>query len=599
MKKTNKISILLATATLAIGVLLGWLFFGQSQKDDEADHDHSEMIDSESVWTCSMHPQIRQGESGDCPICGMDLIPLDNEGGENLDPMAVSMSPAAMQLANVQTAVVGGLNPIKRVSLNGKIQADERQIYTQTSHFAGRVERLMVNFTGEYVQKGNTVAYLYSPQLVTAQEELFEAFKIKESQPEIYRAAREKLKNLKLTEAQIDAIISSGSAKEEFPVNSDYSGVVLNKIVNLGAHLNKGEAIYKIADLSKVWALFDVYESELALVEKGDSVSFTVASIPGRTFEGVIDFIDPVIDSQSRVAKARVMVKNAEGKLKPEMFASAVVSASLQEAGSQLVVPKSSVMWTGKRSVVYVKTESNSGLHFQMREVVLGSALDDSFIVESGLEPGEEIAVNGTFSIDAAAQLAGKPSMMSPEGGVAMTGHNHGGKSPKSSNESSLPNVHEINKMTTTMEVPSDFSDQLKAVFNDYISLKIQLVNSDAIASAKAATMLNENLQKVDMSLVSGDAHLEWMKDLEVLEKTSRAIADDESLENQRILFSPLSDQLYNTLSRFQVDVQAYRQYCPMAMNNEGAYWLSTSEKIRNPYFGDQMLTCGSVKDEL
>jgi Cu(I)/Ag(I) efflux system membrane fusion protein len=596
MRKLFNSKSFLIGLTLILGLTIGWFL---KPSNDQTILSSADQASENLVFTCSMHPQIRQGEPGDCPICGMDLIPLDNQGGESLDPMAVSMSPTAMQLANVQTAVVGGMNPIKRISLNGKIQADERQVYTQTAHFAGRVERLMVNFTGEYVQKGSTVAYLYSPQLVTAQEELFEAFKIQESQPQIYRAAREKLKNLKLTEAQIDAIISSGSAKEEFPVNSDYSGVVLNKIVNLGAHLNEGEAIYKIADLSKVWALFDVYESDLSLVEKGDSVSFTVASIPGKTFEGVIDFIDPVIDSQSRVAKARVMVKNTEGKLKPEMFASAVVSAALQEAGSQLVVPKSSVMWTGKRSVVYVKNESNSGLHFQMREVVLGSALDNSYIIESGLETGEEIAVNGTFSIDAAAQLAGKPSMMSPEGGVAMTGHNHGGESPKNSNESPQQIVPEINKMTKTMEVPSVFSDQLKAVFSDYISLKVQLVNSDAIASAEAATKLHENLEKVDMSLVSGDAHLEWMKDLEVLEKTSQAIADEQSLENQRILFSPLSDQLYNTLSRFQVNVKAYRQYCPMAMNYEGAYWISTSEKIRNPYFGDQMLTCGSVKEEL
>jgi Cu(I)/Ag(I) efflux system membrane fusion protein len=200
-------------------------------------------------------------------------------------------------------------------------------------------------------------------------------------------------------------------------------------MINPGDYVTRGEAIYEIANLSKVWVLFDVYESDIVWVNKGDKVEFSVASLPGETFTGDISYLDPVIDPITRVAKARVEHSNAGGKLKPEMFATGLVEARLPGKSELPVVPKTAVMWTGKRSVVYVKADTDKGVNFIMREVTLGPSLGDSYVIESGLEEGEEIAVNGTFSIDAAAQLAGKPSMMNPEGGVAMTGHDHGSDS--------------------------------------------------------------------------------------------------------------------------------------------------------------------------
>src|SRR5690606_4642231 len=269
--------------------------------------------------------------------------------------------------------------------------------------------------------------YIYSPDLVTAQEELFEARKIKEIQPALFHAAKEKLKNWKLTDEQIDRILSSGNTIDQFPILANVSGYVTQKMVNLGDYVVKGDPIYEISDLSKVWVLFDVYESDLTWVKNGARLTFTIESIPGKTFNGRISYIDPVIDTKTRVTKARVETVNRNFQLKPEMFVSGTLEAKASNSQNAITVPKSAVMWTGKRSLVYVMQTSMQGVNFQMREVTLGAELGKSYIIESGLEPGEEIAVNGTFSIDAAAQLAGKPSMMSPEGGAAMTGHNHGG----------------------------------------------------------------------------------------------------------------------------------------------------------------------------
>ncbi len=195
--------------------------------------------------------------------------------------------------------------------------------------FLAGLKNLMVNFTGDYVKKGQVIASVYSPDLVTAQEELFEAQKIKETQPQLFNAAKEKLKNWKLTDSQIEQILQSGSTKETFDVQADVSGYVTKKMVNPGDYIRRGEAIYEIADLSKVWVLFDVYESDMSWIKKGDKVEFTIASLPGETFNGTITFLDPVIDPKTRVAKARVEVNNRGSKLKPEMFVSGTVEAKL------------------------------------------------------------------------------------------------------------------------------------------------------------------------------------------------------------------------------------------------------------------------------
>ena len=595
--KTNRKTIIIALSTLAIGLLLGWLIFGgSSESKTDEEHQHTTEVAGETVWTCSMHPQIRQSEPGDCPICGMDLIPLDNEQDEQLDPMAISMSPTAMQLANVSTAVVGTMNPVKMVRLNGKVQADERLVYSQSSHIPGRIEKLTVNFTGEFVRKGQTIAAVYSPDLVTAQEELFEAQKIKETQPQLFSAAREKLKNWKLSNSQIDEIIQRGSIKEEFAITADVSGYVTEKKVNLGDYVRKGEAIYEVADLSKVWLLFDVYESDMSWINKGDKVSFTIASFPGETFSGKVSYLDPVIDPKTRVAKARVEISNAGQRLKPEMFASGTVEATLPAKSDKLVVPKTAVMWTGKRSVVYVKSTSGKGVSFLMRDVTLGAALGESFIVENGLQEGDEIAVNGTFSIDAAAQLAGKPSMMRPEGGVAMTGHsNHGGTGAPESATQSDHATHQ--GKPKEVAISDKAKTALRPVYMAYMAMKDALSFDDLAAAQKASADVSKSLSAINMSLFPGESHDVWMKYSSDMGNALQHIPHQKSLDEVRKSFQQVSDILIAMSQAFNpMDEPLYVDFCPMADNNRGASWLSLSEEIKNPCFGEAMLSCGEVK---
>lgn len=565
---------------LAIGLVIGWAINSSSnQPIPTSSHQH---INQSEVWTCSMHPSIRQSEPGSCPICGMDLIPLGNEddGG---DPMEVKMSETAMKLANIQTTIVGVGNSIKEVRLNGKVQADERLVTSQTSHLPGRVESLLINFTGDYVRKGQTIGKIYSPELVTAQQELLEANKIKDTQPELFEAAKAKLKNWKLMDSQIESILQDGKPVTEFPMHSDFSGVVLSKNISVGDHVMQGQAIYEVVDLSRVWVLFDVYESDIQWIKNNSEIEFTIQSLPGETFKKKISFIDPIINPETRVATARVEMPNPGLRLKPEMFASATVKSEMKSE-KDIILPKSAVMWTGQRSVVYLKMTSDAGVGFRMTEVTLGPSLGDAYIIKGGLTAGQEVVTNGTFTIDAAAQLAGKPSMMSPQadGNAVRTGQ------------------HGDQQEGVTIDVSDAFKKQVAALLPPYLKLKDALVQTDSKGAAKAAKEVKTALGKVDMKLVKGDAHNAWMEMLGELNSSADTMSSSSDIEVQRKSFSAFTDKFYGAIQQFNVSgLEAYYQYCPMAFNNKGGYWISKSQQIQNPYFGDKMMRCGETKSEL
>lgn len=397
---------------LAGGIFLGWLFFhSPGPKLDKQDHEAETA--KATIWTCSMHPQIRMENPGKCPICAMDLIAL-TQGGTTADPGAIHMTREAAQLANVLTSVVSKQNPVKDIRLYGKVQADERAMQSQVSYLPGRIEKLYVNFTGEVVRKGQTLAVIYSPDLVTAQQELLETVSTKKSQPVLYEAAKDKLRQWKLSESQIAAIESSGKVKTDFEIFANTTGVVTARRINNGDYVTTGSVLFDVADLSRVWIMFDAYESDLPYLSQGQKVTFAIQAMPGVNYSGNISFIDPVLDPVTRVAKVRVEMSNQGGKLKPEMFATGLVRANLNQHKNKLVIPRSAVLWTGKRSVVYVKQVGEEPV-FKIREIELGPMLGNSYVVENGLMDGEEIVTQGAFSVDASAQLEGKPSMMNPE----------------------------------------------------------------------------------------------------------------------------------------------------------------------------------------
>lgn len=587
MQNINKTTIIIPIITLIIGIVIGAVFFKTSSNKEDSKHT-SLAKNTNEIWTCSMHPQIKMNEPGDCPLCGMDLIPLNSMESSGENSMEIKMSPTAMQLANVQTGIVKKDNPIKEINLTGKVQVNESTISSQTTHITGRIEKLLINTTGEYVSKGQIVAFIYSPELISAQEELFEAEKIKVSNPKLFEAVKDKLKNWKLTNKQIEAILKSGKPSENFPILADINGVVTFKRVNVGDHIKKGTSLFEVADLSKVWILFDIYESDMEWVKVGDEIEYTVQSLPSSKFKGKVSFIDPVINPKTRVAKARVVVFN-KVELKPEMFVKGTLSTAIDNDKKSIIIPKTAVMWTGEKSVIYIKTSEIGGINFMMREVTLGTSLGNSYVIKEGLEEGDEIATNGTFSIDASAQLAGKPSMMNPKESIVTTEQNHG-ENPKIATSSQNKKAHSIS-------ISKEGKESLITLFDSYIALKKTLVKDDFENAIKAGNNFESILNKINMSIFKGEAHNVWMKHRVKVNNSVYSLTNSKDITSIRKHFVSLSEQMVILATTFKPTQKTlYIQHCPMANEDKGADWISMEQEIKNPYFGASMLKCGEVK---
>jgi membrane fusion protein, copper/silver efflux system len=563
MKSIFKNRILQLCLVLALGLTIGWLIF---RTEDKTEKHHIEDQGEAHIYTCSMHPQIRQNEPGKCPLCGMELIVVSQKtGNDKSSPFVYTMTPEAVALADVQTQKVKTISPEHEIILSGKIAVNEQRIAVITANYSGRIEKLYIDFTGQTVRKGQKLASIYSPELVTAQKELIEASKIKEQYPTLYNASKEKLRLWKITEKQISEIESRGIVLAEFDVHAERSGIVSRREISNGDFVSRGMVLFEIADLSTVWVILDAYESDLPLLKVGQKISVALAAVPGREFTTAISFIDPFIHPQTRTASVRAELSNPQLLFKPEMFVNGKIKARLSISQRSLVIPKSSVLWTGKRSVVYIKVPDTEIPAFEMREVTLGASLGDFYIVGDGLEEGEEIVTNGVFAIDAAAQLRGNFSMMN-------------------------------RSAEKIIDIPDSFKIQFGDFIQQYYELKNSLVKSNVQATRKNAEKLESLLKKLEQ-IASGNPPIPaWKEYQQKLNKSIRQLATAADIDKQRESFSQVSDQIIESVEAFGLPAEtAYIAYCPMAFDNKGAKWLSEFKAIKNPYFGDAMLECGEV----
>ncbi|MDK2857321.1 MAG: rane fusion protein copper/silver efflux system [Verrucomicrobiota bacterium] len=436
-------------------------------------------------WTCSMHPQIRLPHPGKCPICGMDLIPVDSGDGET-GPRQLTVSPDAVKLMRIETVPVERKFVQADVRMVGKVDYDETRTAAVTARMPGRLDRLFVDYTGVQVKKGDHMASIYSPELLSAQQELFQALDsvkaLKNSESTIVRdvsqstveAVREKLRLWGLTPEQIQEIETRGKPMDHVTLYSPVGGIVIHKNAQEGSYVKTGDRIYTVADLSHVWVKMEAYESDLPWLRYGQKVTFTTEALPGETFEGTIAFIDPVLNAATRTVSVRVNVDNPELKMKPGMFVHAVAHPLISEDGkvlnpslagkwicpmhpevvkdapgtcgicgmklvtaeklgyvapdatrAPLLIPATAPLLTGTRAVVYIELPGREKPTYEGREVILGPKAGNVYIVHSGLEEGERVVTRGAFKLDAELQIHAKPSMMTPEGGGGDSAHPH------------------------------------------------------------------------------------------------------------------------------------------------------------------------------
>ncbi len=539
------------------GILLGYFIFSNSSHS-KMEHHHDETSES-TQWTCSMHPKVIKNEFGDCPICGMDLVPVKTTTTE-LESNQFKMTKNAIALANIQTSIVGDENSSNHsILLSGKITENEEKQQIQISEFSGRIEKLFVNTTGEFVKKGQLIATVYSPELVAAQQELLTVGALKDTQPNFYNAIRNKLKLWKLNENDIAKIEETQKVIVNFPIYANISGTVSEKLVAQGESIQKGQTLIKTIDLKNVWTVFDVYEKDIAYFKVGQELLIQT-NANTKTYRAKISFIDPVLNTRTRTVALRAVIQNTANNLKPGMFVKGTVALKKDDNNKIVFVPETSVLWTGKRSLVYVKTDKTAPI-FEMREVILGKKQNTFYEIINGVSLGDEIVTHGTFTVDAAAQLQGKKSMMNRE--------------------------QDLKKETLSPTIEKQFEN----VINVYMELKNALINGDTSLAAKKSEIFRKELENIPLK-DREQINIHW----NILHKTSKGIHKNVDLKQQRKQFQIISDNLIAVVKKMtKIKTPLFIQFCPMANNNNGAYWLSKEKQISNPYFGNTMLTCGET----
>lgn len=607
---------------LVVGLILGALLFPRNGTDHhhEAAPAGQESTKSET-WTCSMHPQVKAPKPGKCPICAMDLIPL-SQLGANRGGREFAMSEAAKKLAGIQTVSVERKYPEAHIHLYGTVSYDETQQKTISARFPGRIERLFVDYTGIRVKKGDHLATIYSPELLTAQTELLTAKRF--NNEDALRASRDKLRLWGFSAERIRQIEESGKASDELTIDAPVAGIVTHKNVSEGDYLQTGMPLFRINTLDQLWILFDAYESDKPWLRFGQPIEFSAEALPGKTFPSQISFLSPDLDPKTRTFGVRANIDNPGEQLKPGMFVRGVVLAKVAGIGKvidptlsgkwispmhpeivkdgpgkcdicgmdlvpaeelgytvatpdekpPLVIPSSSVLHTGKRSIVYIEKPGEEEPVFEGREILLGPRADDLYIVEAGLRQGEKVVVEGAFAIDSALQIQAQPSMMLPP-------------------ENPDPIYQQF-------ETPEEFRTHLKSLLETYFSVQQALAGDDETTAKAKAQSMSADSEKAAVALPDENAKTVWLKLKETISSEARLVSEAKDIKGARTHFEPLSDAMEQAVRHFgSAEAHVFVAHCPMAFSNKGADWLQETNDVLNPYFGSSMLTCGEIKEEL
>jgi len=370
------------------------------------------------------HSATAPAKADDLDLSGLTMESLQKEGKMvEVAPGTVQISPERQQLIGVRIGTVEKRPLQKVIRTNGRVEFDEKRLATISPKIGGWIEELYVDFTGAPVKKGAPLLTLYSPELVSTQEEYLAALRARQElaaspYPEVaasgnalVESARRRLRLWDISEEQIRELEQTGQARKSLTLYSPYGGIVLEKMAFKGMRVEPGMALYKLADLTVVWLIADIYEYELPLIRLGQQASINLSYLPGEAFTGKAVFIYPYLDAQTRTARVRFEFANPRGTLKPEMYAGVEITIRL---GDKVAVPEGAIIDTGIRKVAIV--EKGAG-YFEPRDVKLGTKAGDYYEVLDGLKVGERVVTSANFLIDSESKL---------KEAVGGAGHQHG-----------------------------------------------------------------------------------------------------------------------------------------------------------------------------
>ncbi len=514
-------------------------------------------------WISGMHPWIVMPEPGQCPICGMDLVPLDPAkfAGE------IAINPVVVQNMGVRIAEVTEGPLVRTTRTVGIVDYDEELVRDVNPKVSGWIDEISVDSLGARVTAGDPLFSLYSPQLHSAQEDYLIARR--GGDRALVAAARKRLEFLDVTDGQIEALARRGRAEKTLPVLSPFTGVVTEKHANEGMKVDPGMQVYRIADLSKVWVIATVYEYQLPYLEAGQAAEMTLPYVPGQTFAGRVAYIYPYLDTKTREAQVRLEFDNPAGLLKPGMFANVELRSRL--AAEATLAPRSAVIDTGVRQVAFVSLGEGK---FSPRDVETGVSTDDGKVqILAGLEPGEIVVTSGQFLLDSEANmrealakmLAGEPA--ADQAPVIETMPDEGLQVAEGAT------VGPINSVG------------LASALSDYLEIGTALASDSLDGVGDAANRFGATMREVPTD--GSPPWDDWATDL----------ATAEDLAAARLAFGKLSVAFRDLLSQYGVPASVSEPIvalsCPMFLSDQGgAVWLQTGSDVRNPYMGGRMLAC-------
>lgn len=546
---------------------------------EEHQHAHSGEVSaetSETVWTCSMHPQIQLPEPGQCPICFMDLIEVKKEtGGDRQSLRQISFDDRARRLAQVEVEKVRRGKAATEIQMVGKVDYDETRVGAITSWVNGRIDKLLVDYTGSRVRRGQPMVKVYSPELLTAQAELIEASAalkrteqsgneiIKKTASRTLEASREKLRLLGLSESQIKLIEKRGTPSEHITLTAPLSGIVIQKKVNEGMYVKTGSLIYTLADLKRVWVILEAYESELGAITLGQQVNFTVESYPGTSFHGEVAYIDPLVNPKTRTIRVRLNVDNSDEKLKPGMFVRATASGRVATDSEELplLIPASAPLITGKRALVYVQPPEQEGVYIG-REVVLGPRRGDFYQVKSGLQEGELVVTRGNFKIDSAIQIQGRPSLMNP--------------------------YHE-KQVESEKTYPPLFISKLNLLNHTFAEFSKGVHERDTGLQKQTLTKLAENIDTIKDDDLANEDKLSWQELAMLLKSDIILLEEAESSGETEQLYATTAEHFQQLRHRFELEDSAAARLGSDELREEITHFLTSYLKLQQLLAADNL----------
>lgn len=575
--------------TMLIKIIIYSIFI-MSIYSDETRQNPEKSTDKNSgtqSWTCSMHPQIKVPEFGQCPLCFMDLIPLDQK--KMLPSNIIELENKLIKSAGILTYPIQKKKDRKNLSLYGKVVLKPSNKFRVTAWVAGRIDKLFISSVGEFVKKGQALYEIYSPILISAHQELIQALNlVKKAEPDSshfkslavnVQAIRQKLQFLGLSESEINRLENTKELIKHITFYAQRSGIIRHVALKEGEYVKEGESVLLIADMSQLWVEASVYENDVQALKGSIQSLILLDSNPQNEILAELIRIDPFVNPITRASRAIFSIDNSKGLFFEGGFARVQVVTNSQLG---FLIPHSAPLFIGHNAVIFTRR----GNQFKSTIVRIIEKTESYYRIIGNVKEGDEVVVKGTFKLDSEFQLQAKDSMMSTDQLINPYGSRLDLRRP----------IEKAKDWLAKYEPDHQFLDFSKSLFDSYLELHMSLSEDSFDESKEILIELESLIKQQDISKLSMPSQKVLALFKLNLLRSLTDVKDTIIFKDIRIVFDQLSTWIITFMeTKWIINREnMIKFYCSMAFDSKGAFWIQEDEEILNPYFGSKMINCGT-----